>query len=199
VIMNLAAVFSARSYLKEVNAVEVLSSIANFDGMISPSIEEMDLMEFQCLKARVALAYLLGSEGHFGQPIDRRSFSSLPKYRPDHSVIVMPENEILQLVEMLANIMHFRSKRGPGGYSAVTFNVKYVLCAVRCALTHVENQINFAKFAGVILNTLLLKVVALHALQTSSFIDEEAAEHACFSLYLLSNYGFNVSINCVLK
>lgn len=143
----------------------------------------------------MALAYLVGSEGHFGQPRRRTSsnvYSDSSNF--DDSVIVVTEPEVTSLLELLANTLQQRSKDGPGGYSAATFNVKWVLYAIRCLATHTLNQLQFVNVAGVRLNVLLMKVLALHALQNSAAIDADAAEYASFTLYLLSNYGFTVRI-----
>lgn len=140
----------------------------------------------------MALAYLVGSEGHFGQP-RRRSVSNVyADSNLDDSVIIVTKSEVLALIELLANTLKQRSKDGPGGYSASTFNVKWVLYAIRCLATHHLNQIQYTNTAGVQLNVLLMKVLALHAIQNSATIDADAAEYASFTLYLLSNHGFSV-------
>ena len=100
-------------------------------------------------------------------------------------------SEASLLVELLANALHHRAKEGPGGYSAATFSAKNVLCAIRCLLTSAENQKTLATSVGIRLNSLLLLALAEHAVLGSTAIDPEAAEHACFSLYLLSNFGFH--------
>jgi hypothetical protein len=144
----------------------------------------------------MALAYLIGSEGHFGQP--RRRASSSGYYDNfDDSAIIVTESEVLALLELLADSLQQRSKSGPGGYSAATFNVKWVLYAIRCLVTHTSNQIQFVNVAGVRLNVLLMKVLALHALGNSAAIDAEAAEYSAFTLYLLSNRGFTVRVHCL--
>lgn len=139
----------------------------------------------------MALAYLVGSEGHYGQAKITSSASTVYASPPD-SVLVMTETEIHLFVELLANTMQQRGKDGSGGYSAATFCVKYVLFALRCLLTHSLNQTHMADVAGSKLNTLLMKVLAQHSIQRSSALDAESAEHACFTLYLQSNYGFKV-------
>jgi hypothetical protein len=140
----------------------------------------------QCIKARMALAYLLGSEGNFGQPNQRRY-----RKKPTFSELVVGPREAATFVEMLANLLHRRSVNGPGGYSIATFSVKNVLFALRCLLTQIENQMRFAETNMECLNSLLLKCLGLYAFQKVSFLDSQSAEHACFSLYLLSNYGFH--------
>jgi hypothetical protein len=46
------------------------------------------------------------------------------------------------LIELLADVLHRRSK--DGHYSEVSFGLKPVLLAIRCLLTHRENQMLFA-------------------------------------------------------
>lgn len=137
------------------------------------------------------MSYLVGTSGHFGQPRARNS-TNLYTANPDESVLNITETEIELLVELLANALHQRAKDGPGGYSAAAFNIKGVILAVRCLLTHSMNQMQFVNTVGPKLNALLLKALAQHALQGTSTLDAEAAEHACFSLYLQSNHGFQV-------
>lgn len=140
----------------------------------------------QCIKARMALAYLLGSEGNFGQPNQRRY-----RKKPTFSELIVGPREATVFVEMLANLLHRRSVNGPGGYTNGTFSVKNVLFALRCLLTQIENQMRFAEANMECLNSLLLKCLGWYAFQKVSFLDSQSAEHACFSLYLLSNYGFH--------
>lgn len=114
----------------------------------------------------------------------------------DDSAIILSEIEVTALLSLLSDSLQQRSKSGPGGYSAATFNVKWVLFAIRCLVTHTLNQIQFVNVAGVRLNVLLMKVLALHGLRNaSSVIDAEAAEYAAFTLYLLSNQGFKVRLH----
>lgn len=145
----------------------------------------------------MTLAYLVGSEGHFGQP-RRRALSSGYNDNFDDSAIIVTETEVSALLELLADSLQQRSKAGAGGYSAATFNVKWVLYAIRCLCTHTLNQIQFVNVAGVRLNVLLMKVLALHALKNSAVIDADAAEYAAFTLYLLSNRGFTVRTYCII-
>ena len=139
----------------------------------------------------MALAYLVGSEGHFGQPREASS-GNVGATQIHDSVLLVTNSEAERLIELLSNTLHLRSKDGPGGYSAATFSVKSVLCAIRCLLTNHINQITFAT-TGVRLNCLLLKAISFFALNRVPIVDAEAAEHAAFSLYLQSNYGFHVS------
>ena len=135
----------------------------------------------------MALACLVGGEGHYGQP--RANVSSSVLQSDDSAMLIMPD-EAKQLVELLANALHQRCKNGPGGYSINTFSAKCVLQAVRCLLVTISNQKTFMSSCGIKLNGLLLKALARHSIQRDQTIDAEAAECACFSLYLLSNLGF---------
>jgi len=194
-LLNLSTTHPARHYLKEVDAVHVLSMIADFpttNNSAVPQSEDADPQvanqDFQCLKARMALAYLVGGEGHYGQSKSRGS--SFPGH-PDESVLLIMASEAAQLEELLSNTLHQRAKEGPGGYSAATFTVKGVLFGIRCLLTNNLNQNTFSTTCGVKLNCLLMKALAQHAIQRVLTIDAEAAEHAAFSLYLLSSFGFS--------
>ncbi len=111
---------------------------------------------------------------------------------PEESVLLLTETEVTLLVELLANTINNRGKEGPGGYSAATFSLKYVLFAIRCLLTNYLNQLRFMNTADVKLNALLMKALALHSLMRAPTVDAEAAEFASFSLYLQSNHGFQV-------
>jgi hypothetical protein len=141
----------------------------------------------------MALAFLVGAEGHFGQTKPSSSASTIYA-NPDDSVLLLSDIEINLLLELLANTMHNRGKDGVGGYSAATFSVKYVLLAWRCLLTHRLNQIHVAAIAGVKLNCLLTKAIAQHAIDRVGTLDAEAAEYASFALYLQSNHGFKVML-----
>ena len=216
-LLNLATVQPARQYLKENDAVHKLSLIADFVNHTRNERNEyegeednrnsQDIEKLQCLKARMTLAYLVGGEGHYGQPLslssNRYSNNSNFAGNPlDESVLLIMSKEAEELEELLANTLHQRAKEGPGGYSAATFTVKGVLFAIRCLLTHTLNQStvmamtsaensNHPSFIGVRLNALFFKALAQHAIGRVLTIDAEAAEHAAFSLYLLSSFGFH--------
>ena len=132
----------------------------------------------------MTLSYLFGSEGHFGQAIGPVLLQN------DAADLLIKGVEAPLLVELLANTLHGRGKEGPGGYSATTFNCKKVLFAIRCLLTNKLNVKTFNFTCGVKLNALLFKAISLHSIQELPIVDTEAAEDACFSLYLLSHYGF---------
>lgn len=149
------------------------------------------MLSFLFMPQKMGLAFLVGSEGHFGQN-KLNSTMSTAYSSPDDSVLLLSDREICGLVELLANTMHDRSKDGAGGYSAATFSVKYVLSAWRCLLTYALNQSRVASMVGAQLNSLLLKALARHAISRTQTVDAEAAEHAAFSLYLQSSYGFKV-------
>eukprot|EP00978_Attheya_sp_CCMP212_P007561 scaffold17461_cov53-Attheya_sp.AAC.10 len=199
-ILNMSVIPAARQYLRDEDAVHILSLIADYrkpirrrssGGSIIAGVpstplhhdndttthSELKQQQLQSLKARMALAYLVGSEGHYGQPRSRSSSTSIYAH-PDNSVLHVSALEAELLVELLANTLHHRAKDGPGGYSAATFTVKGTLYAIRCLLTNHTNQVTFFATAGVKLNALLLKAVALHSIQQVLTIDAEAAEHA---------------------
>ena len=214
ILLNLAIHPSTRSYLKQENAANAISLVARFSSspIPSPSSEndEEKQKNLQCLKAvsqllnpyfvndlkccqllnsvfpnqRMTLAYLFGSEGHFGQAIGPVMVQN------DSSDLLIKGAEAPLLVELLANTLHGRGKEGPGGYSATTFNCKKVLFAIRCLLTNKLNIKTFNFTCGVKFNALLFKAISLHSIQELPIVDIEAAEDACFSLYLMSHYGF---------
>ena len=192
-ILNMSSVSAARPYLREFDAARPLGTIivtaTRRLGSRPTETDQQKQLAFQCLKARMAVAFLLASEGHFGQ--NRASSETTAYYsRTERSSMLTNSSEASLLVELLANALHHRAKEGPGGYSAATFSAKNVLCAIRCLLTSAENQKTIAINVGIRLNALLLLALAQHAVLGSSMLDPEAAEHACFSLYLLSNFGF---------
>ena len=200
VILNLAVSPSGRDFLLNTDAVTLLSNITTSGAGLVVKGESVrpkegdQLARFQCLKARMTLAYLLGCQGYYGQSKAYRTMRLVVDPIPDSSTVLQitrPEAE--QLIQLLANTMHRRSKEGPGGYSAATFSLKCVLSAIRYLLTQRENQITFAKSNVEQLNALLMKVLGLYSLKQVAYLDPESAEHACFSLYLLSHYGFHVS------
>lgn len=204
ILVNLSITPSARDWLRSEDAVVTLGNIASYSaasrmGNYGGEEEEKEGMEteerqkgIQCLKARISLAFLLGSEGHFGQG---RISPEAPKHinipdDPTNNLLLTKGSEAPILVELISNSLHCRGKDGPGGYSASAFNAKKTLFAVRCLLTHNLNVKTFYVTCGVKLNALLFKSIALHAVQLAPVVDVEAAEDACFALYLLSNYGF---------
>lgn len=213
VVMNLATDPSARKFLLTecADTVSLRVVIANYGGKLSSDRDEFvrsskvgaQLTGFQCMKARMALAYLVGSEGHFGQQAKGRTtgkqwvYDSTTAMSPRHdgnNVLLVRKSEAEHLISALVSTLHRRSKALPGGYSAATFSLKYVLFAIRCLLTQPKNQEQFAGANMELLNALFMIVLGRHALQNVTYIDAEAAEHACFSLYLLSHYGFHVRI-----
>jgi hypothetical protein len=228
-ILNLAADPSAREYLREIDTVKILTwiTICGEDNIATRQNDSMGvdatmLLDFQCMKAHMALSYLVGSGGHFGQPNILRtveggivtalpSESVSPRNGPfmtpntqDTACLQLSAREPLLFVELLANTIHGRGKTGPGGYSPATISTKFVLYAVRCLLTQHFNQTMFALKSGslgVKLNILLMKVLAWHAVTTTTRrvigdcpddIDAETVEYAVFSLYLMSNHGVKV-------
>ena len=185
IIGNLAAMPFVREYLlTEVPAVQVLSAICNCDSECS------ELLVYQRVKARMGLAYLLASSGHYGQEETQGLLRHM--LGKDYSILLMSDAEVMKLVTILSDTLHRRCGESLG-YSAHNFSVKYVLSAIRCLLTQYDNQVRMSRTSASALNALLVKILALHSLQNVMYIDTEAAEHACFSLYLLSNHCFRRS------
>jgi hypothetical protein len=141
------------------------------------------------LNQRMALSYLVGSEGHLGQP-NSHLWSCVANADRDQILIVLG-SEAPMLLELLGNSLHNRGKKGPGGYSSATFHLKQTLLALRCLLTNSVNVKTIYAVCGTKLNALLLKVIAVFSFKDSITVDSEAAEYAIFSLYLMSNFGFN--------
>lgn len=196
VILNLSTFPIAREYIRKIDAVHHLFAITAASET-KPSFRTRDsaaeeLREFQRLKARMALSYLLGADGQFGFTKHRGIGKKVIYASLNDIALMIHETEVRGMVALLANTIHRRSKAGPGGYSATTFSTKHVLLALRRLLASYENQVKMAHGHGAQINALLLKAVALHAFRRESHIDAEAAEYACFSLYLLSSYGFQV-------
>lgn len=154
----------------------------------------------------MALSYLIGSEGHFGQPPSKDFFSSPSDdfdFETNHSKYQSAnwicEHEAHSLIELLSHCLANRAKEGPGGYSAATFTLKGVLFSIRCLITDPKNRVVFATIDGARVNALLLKALGRYSLVANrkedgigAIMDAEAAEHAVFSLYLMSNCGFQV-------
>jgi len=184
-VLNMTMIPAARTYLRKENAIQILSVIADqINSNDNPSdAEGGEVRNLQCLKSRMALSFLIGGEGHYGQPKS--------SYRhPDESTILLMSSESSALLDLASNVLHQRGKEGPGGYSAATFTAKGIIYSIRCLLTSNMNQNTFAMAGGTGLNVLLLKAIAQHSLLQMQTVDVEAAEHACFSLYLLSSFGF---------
>eukprot|EP00980_Cylindrotheca_fusiformis_P010331 scaffold2299_cov131-Cylindrotheca_fusiformis.AAC.18 len=180
IVLNLCACEHSRDFSRESDAVRVLSLVADCQKIAEKkqlSPDEQHQLEFQCLKARMAVSYLLGSQGHFGQA-KMKTISSTVHANPSDSVLVLVKSEAELLVELLADTLHNRGKEGAGGYSATTMSAKSVLFALRCLLVHTMNQDLLAKVAGRILNSLLIKALAHHSAKPESDLDAEAAEYA---------------------
>ena len=202
ILMNLALTPATRPNLRNDNIARRISVIARYSSSpTSPKAgdnEEERQKDLQCLKARMISAYLFGSEGHFGQmavnAVPRSPSQNLihpiQAQLDHHDELLLKGAEAPLLVELLANTLHGRGKGGPGGYNATTFNAKKVLFAIRCLLTNPLNVKTFFVTCGIKLNVLLLKSLALHSIEEVPNVDFEAAEDACFSMFMLSNYGF---------
>mmetsp|Transcript_2954 Transcript_2954/g.8076 ORF Transcript_2954/g.8076 Transcript_2954/m.8076 type:complete len:491 (-) Transcript_2954:1966-3438(-) len=200
IVFNLAASSRSREYMNEPNTVEALSMIAESPRNVAKSqnrchrigMEQQQVVSFQCLKARMALSYLVGSQGHFGQTKLRSSASTVLANRNDSSLI-MTRSDVQLFVELVANTINGRGKDGicgAGKYLPGTFDLKSVIFSLRCLLTHTTNQERIAKLVGANINSLLINSLAQYTLEPSaSVLDSESAEHAVFSLYLLSNHS----------
>ncbi len=140
------------------------------------------------------MANLLLSEGYYGQPKSKRPLLIHTNQVSGDSSVIISNHEAHYLVELLSNCLHSRPK---DGYSASSFSLKGTLHAIRCLMSKRENRLVLASHSARI-NTLLLKTIALYSFRESNdggindIMDSEAAEHAVFSLYLMSNHGFQV-------
>jgi hypothetical protein len=209
VVMNIAVDPLGRKFLlgHDTDVVSLLSTIS--DSCRAPDVaitlqpnvvdESIHISRFQCIKARMSIAYLVGSEGHYGQAKGRVGKWIYDTIRKGRVLMMKDPFEAKILVEMLAHSLYRRSKAGPGGYSGTTFQAKHVIWAIRCLLTQACNQELFAGEDMEVLNSLLVKMLAMRAVQRKFYVDSEAGEHACFSLYLLSHFGFHVRANCLDK
>jgi len=184
---------------KRSDVLFVLSRIGEFSSCAANDLAEMREMEsqkdLQCLKARMALALFLGSDDQVGQQSsdiiqDRSDGKEVINQNNDLHLMMMKGSETSLIVELLANTLHGRGKDGPGGYRPSTFNPKMVLYAIRCLVANKLNVKTFHVTRGVQINSLLLKAIALYSFTEDSIIDEDAAEDACFTLYLMSGLGF---------
>jgi len=196
ILLNLAAISSVRSILRAELAIPIIFQIAQYS---SNTVKTKDLtydedskMKLQCIKARMILALLIGSEGILGKTLVKMNAVQSRKKLPG-STIVMMGTEAAHLIEILGDCLHNRGKKGNGGYTAATFNIKTLLCVVHCLLNSDVNAKTLYAIGGMKINSLLMKAMALYSLQSEYSLDKDAAEHACCSLYLLSNFGFTGS------
>lgn len=191
VVMNMVTVPSACKFLlNNEDTVSLLVGIAECGKHLNEvgcdlSVHEKQVTIFQCMKARIALAYLACSD---------KSLSMVRSSR----LILVSKADVEQLVDVLGHTLHRRPKPHPGGFSASTFSLKYVLRAVWTILANPKNQEQFAETNMEMVNAFFIKILALHAFQKVSFVDAESAEYACHSLYLLSHYGFHVRFSISL-
>lgn len=195
VLMNLAAHQENHQALVDMDAILLLSLVTQYaeshprDGEDQEFVPDyLRVMDFQSLKARMALSFLLGSRGHFGQPA--QTLQRLDATEEKEAILTLTETNAIQLLELLANALHSRGKTGAGGYSAFVMSPKLVVKAIRCLLVEYKNQVLFSEATGTRLNALLLKALAMHVF--GGKIDLVTAEDAAVSLYLQSNYGFKV-------
>lgn len=196
VVMNLAAQQENHQKLVDLDALLLLSLVTQYAeshprddecGDFTP--DHLRVMDFQSLKARMAMSFILGSRGHFGQPA--QTLMGLDTAEEKEAVLTLTKANAIHLLELLANSLHSRGKSGPGGYSAFVMSPHLVIKAIRCLLVEYKNQALFSEFTGTRLNSLLLKTMAMHVF--GGKVDIETAEDAAVSLYLQSNYGFKVS------
>ncbi|KAL3782778.1 hypothetical protein HJC23_003099 [Cyclotella cryptica] len=165
---------------------EKLASLAT-GSLDRDAAEVTDLahLGLQSMKARIALSYLSCTEGHYDCGLQAPECDT---------TMILAEHEVHCLIELLANCLHSRPKEGPGGYSSSSFSLKGTMHSIRCLMTKRSNRIVFASTLGARLNALLLKALAQYSFNEQD-MDGEAAEHAVFSLYLMSNHGFQESIS----
>ncbi|CAJ1950610.1 unnamed protein product [Cylindrotheca closterium] len=193
ILMNLCACSVSRVVLKDSDAIEVLQQIVDNANVLcskkSLSTRERSQQDLQCLKSRMAIGFLLGFEGSFGHAKMKSTSSTVAANAPE-SPMVMTESDAELLVEFLARSLHLRGKKGAAAFSATAMSTGYILFGLRCLMVHTSNQELLVRVAGRILNSLLMKAIAIHTSRPSAMVDAKAAEDACFSLYLLSNYGF---------
>lgn len=196
ILLNLAVISSVRSTLRAELAIPIIFQIAQYSSNTvktrSITSHEECQMNFQCIKARMILALLVGSEGLLGKTFVKMNAVQSRK-KISGSTMVMMGTEAAHLIEILGDCLHNRGKKGDGGYTAATFNIKTLLCVVHCLLFSDVNAKTLYAIGGMKINSLLMKAMALYSLQSEYSLDKDAAEHACCSLYLLSNFGFTGS------
>lgn len=176
VTLNLAADAKNHQRLIDLDAVLLLSLITQFvDGEHEMHTSDtFSAMDFQSIKAKLALAFILSEGADF----------------EEKDVVLLSHADILQLLELLVNALHFRAKTGPGGYLAGSMSTKMVIRGLRCLLSENQNRASIIEMTGTRFNSLLLKTVAMHVF--ASRVEKDAAEDAILSLYLLSSHCFNV-------
>lgn len=189
-LLNISSDPKVAPYLRDnTGTIEILKNITEYSKTAdsAPIAARLDA-ELQRLKARMTLALLLAAEGNFGQG------SSQCHLEIDNSCLKVDDADANCFIELLGNVIHRRSKEGPGGYKAVTFTLKNLLRSLRCLVTVPSNVAFLASTVGLKLNSLLVQAIGVHSLQKSSVMSTEAVEDACFSLYLMSDFGFRVSV-----
>eukprot|EP00559_Dactyliosolen_fragilissimus_P009353 CAMPEP_0184857928 /NCGR_PEP_ID=MMETSP0580-20130426/3076_1 /TAXON_ID=1118495 /ORGANISM="Dactyliosolen fragilissimus" /LENGTH=750 /DNA_ID=CAMNT_0027353811 /DNA_START=59 /DNA_END=2311 /DNA_ORIENTATION=+ len=188
IFMNFAAIISSHKYLTGENLENILINLTDFSSKPSDTLtlDQKKVTNYQCVKARCALGLLIASDGYYGQPISISKKHSLGDTR-----LLVGGSEAPILTEIFGDTLHKRGKNGPGGYSISTFNVNTVLLCIRCLLTNYLNIKRLHVICGLEINTMLCKTLSIYVLKEDSIIEKEGAEHACFSLYLMSNCGFN--------
>ncbi|KAL7541515.1 hypothetical protein ACHAXR_012564 [Thalassiosira sp. AJA248-18] len=219
-LMHMTSVPQVRRVLREEygDCVDVLVSILNYGKVIDERLlkhvmapiknssngdddkekgcVELGQSSLQCLKARMALSYLLLS--------NEKNLNSMSKFG---SATILAEHETHTFLELLSHTLQGRAKEGPsgGGYSAATFTIKGVLHSIKCILSEPRNRELFASTTNECrLNTLLLKAIARYSLlstdnvkessATKEILDAEAVEHAVISLYWMTLYGMDEAV-----
>lgn len=187
-LLHMSSVPEIREVLRlDYECVEVLTGILNYGKAIvgektlvtDEEGESMGQLSLQCLKARLAMSYLV---------LGQENSSEKSKYGPSTTIA---EHEAHSLIELLSHCLHSRAKEGTGGYSSATFSLKFVLYGIECILSEPANRKLFASTGNASrLNTLLLKAVSLTILN-SDLMDSEAAENALQSIYQMTLYGLN--------
>lgn len=194
ILMNLTLVKELHEVLRDMYVVPMLKDVADFRPLSinKETAFETEIREFQQLKARISLGWIIG-----GALVRHQALGMSKKLIPnqnDMDSIVLSDAQVRSFVQILSDALHGRVIHGAPGTSRATLTVQCMLYSLRCLLTQYENQIKFAHLAGPKLNTLLMKVLAIEATRQDS--SEEfgvgAVEHALYSLYLLSCHGFKV-------
>lgn len=146
--------------------VPTLANIANYNGHTS------SVLDFQRLKARMALSYLVGSTTNTNDGEQAKR------------MLQLSSSESRMLVECLDHTLS-NNAHPMGFYSAATFSVKWILYAILNLLPLNGASLN----QEVILNSRLLHALSEYSLTRSTAVDANAAEYAAIALHLLSTHG----------
>eukprot|EP00548_Thalassiothrix_antarctica_P001734 CAMPEP_0194138912 /NCGR_PEP_ID=MMETSP0152-20130528/8650_1 /TAXON_ID=1049557 /ORGANISM="Thalassiothrix antarctica, Strain L6-D1" /LENGTH=651 /DNA_ID=CAMNT_0038836565 /DNA_START=68 /DNA_END=2023 /DNA_ORIENTATION=+ len=146
--------------------VPTLESIANYKS------HSCSVLDFQRLKARMALSYLIGSTTNTNDGNKAKK------------MLQLSNSESRLLVECLHNTLN-NNAHPERLYSAATFSVKWILYAIRNLLPLNGAMLN----QQTTLNSRLLHALSEHSLSRSTSVDANAAEYAAIALHLLSTHG----------